>query len=256
MRRRVLIKEIFGEAQAEFVDFQQQLISIKLNLQLVLQTLQLYHYQSKAWHLQRVSLIRAGVTTVVEASQLDATTAFVEEAVTTSATAKIASPGLNHDCIKFEMQKPGPRCRSKCPCQCHIRLRGSTPRWLRGLIGTVFYDLSGVPIINRRACNFALCRGATNGSARVEYVLPTWILPCAIEATTSWHTLSGAGGTWSLRVPQYINNTKVCNEFHTLAKRGTVAEFQVLMSVSEMRAFDAFDSSIDASSTLFAVRTS
>ncbi|KAH6629070.1 hypothetical protein C7974DRAFT_180390 [Boeremia exigua] len=266
LRRRAKVKEVFGEAQSEFVDFHQQLVSIKQNMQLVLQALH-FHSHGGSLHLQSVSIVQAGITTIVKAGDNEVTATHLEKAVVSSTSTAIASGrpsvqpispsavALKEDYVVFKMQRASQECRQQCPCQCHIALRGSTPRWLQGLMGTVFLSLSGVPLINRRVCDFKGCsgKGAANGAARLQYVMPTWALPYAIETTATWRTLGGVGGTWTLRIPRFMNTNNLYSKFLWMATRGTVEDFQKLMSVSGMRAFDAFDTSLSINSTLFAL---
>lgn len=154
LRRRAILKELVGEAQSEFLEFQQQLMSIKQNMQLVLQTLQFQSQKGGALHLQRISIIQNGVTTIVNAENHSVTTIHLEKAVlssTTEATTVASSrqhqrdPGdtiVNKDCLIFDVQQAIQSCQQWCPCQCHIALRGKTPRWLRGLIGSLFFPSS------------------------------------------------------------------------------------------------------------------
>ncbi|KAJ4988253.1 b-cell lymphoma 3-encoded protein [Stagonosporopsis vannaccii] len=267
LRRRAKAKEIFGEAQPEFLDFQQQLMSIKQNMQLVLQALQFQAPLRASLQLQRISVVQSGTTTTVDAGNRNVTATCLEKAVVSSTTklAALRSPDASSirseslvktdDRVIFELQRAPKGCRSQCPCQCHIALSGSTPRWLQGLMGTMFFSLSGVPLINRRACNFKGCsaKGAANGKAYFQYVMPTWALPYAIGTAATWNTLGGLGGTWSLRIPRFMNDHTLYQRFGWLCRRGTVEDFQKLMSRSGMRAIDLFSQSSNEDSGLFAL---
>src|SRR5690242_10592211 len=141
LRRRAKVKEIFGEAQSEFLDFQQQLMSIKQNMQLVLQALQFQAHSGASFHLQRISVVHAGITTTVDAGNRNVTAACLEKAVVSSTTTLVASRSPDtssirshslirkDDHIVFELQRASNGCRQMCHCQCHIPIRGSTPRW-------------------------------------------------------------------------------------------------------------------------------
>lgn len=266
LRRRAKVKDIFGEAQSEFLEFQQQLVSIKQNMQLVLQALQFQAPLGASLHLQSVSIVQAGTTTTIDAGDRNVTATHLERAVVSSTATGVALDSSNassfgsrslakrNDYVVFKIQQAPKGCRQQCPCQCHIALRGSTPRWLQGLMGTVFLSLSGVPLINRRACNVRDCDGkrSANGMAHLQYVMPTWALPYAIETTATWCTLGGFGGTWTLKIPRFMNSG-LLNKFLWLCDYGTVKDFQELMVTSGMRAFDNFESSLDSNSNLFLV---
>jgi hypothetical protein len=134
------------------------------------------------------------------------------------------------------------RCMKQCPCQCHIPMQGSTPQWLRGIIGTAFFKFVGTPLLNHRSCNFAKCENRSRGagSARFRYLFPTWLLPTGIEFAASWGALGGIGGTWSLRLPRAIISGNTYNLFHWLTMEGSVQEFQRAMVDRGVRAIDLF----------------
>jgi hypothetical protein len=61
------------------------------------------------------------------------------------------------------------RCIKQCPCQCHIPMQGSTPQWLKGIIGTAFFKFVGTPLLNYRSCNFAKCENRSHGTGSARY---------------------------------------------------------------------------------------
>jgi hypothetical protein len=134
------------------------------------------------------------------------------------------------------------RCIKQCPCQCHIPMQGSTPQWLRGIIGTAFFKFVGTPLLNHRSCNFTKCENRSHsiGSARFRYLFPTWLLPTGIEFAASWGALGGIGGTWSLRLPRAVvgGNTHIL--FVSLMGKSSVQEFRQAMVDRGVRAIDIF----------------
>jgi hypothetical protein len=134
------------------------------------------------------------------------------------------------------------RCMKQCPCQCHIPMQGSTPQWLKGIIGAAFFKFVGTPLLNHRCCNFAKCENRLHGagSARFRYFFPTWLLPTGIEFAASWGALGGIGGTWSLRLPRVVVDQSTYNFFLWLATEGSVQEFQRVMVDRGVRAIDVF----------------
>jgi hypothetical protein len=137
------------------------------------------------------------------------------------------------------------RCIKQCPCQCHIPIQGSTPQWLKGIIGTAFFKFVGTPLLNHRSCNFAKCENRLHGtgSARFRYFFPTWLLPTGIEFAASWGALGGIGGTWSLRLPRAIVGDNAYTFFDWLIRVCSVQEFRRAMVDRGVRAIDVFPGS-------------
>jgi hypothetical protein len=137
------------------------------------------------------------------------------------------------------------RCINQCPCQCHIPIRGSTPQWLKGIIGTAFFKFVGTPLLNHRSCNFAKCENRLHGtgSARFRYFFPTWLLPTGIEFAASWGALGGIGGTWSLKLPRAVVGDNTYTLFHWLTEECSVQEFRRAMIYRGVRAIDVFPKS-------------
>ena len=122
-------------------------------------------------------------------------------------------------------------CRSSCPCDCHVPCQGTTPRWLRGLIGAAFYKFTSVPLLNRRTCNYGHCRQTSNGtgSLHFRYFFPTWLLPLGIEVAASWRSLGGVGGTWSLKIPRVITDPIPLNQLCQAILSGATLDVQRMM---------------------------
>jgi len=131
-------------------------------------------------------------------------------------------------------------CRSACPCDCHIPLQGSSPRWLRGLLGVAFFKFTSVPSFNRRPCNYGHCHQGSNGAGalRFRYFFPTWLLPIGIEIAASWHSLSGVEGTWSLKIPQVINDDDATRRLEYAFLYHSPLGIEKVMIQYEIRGFD------------------
>lgn len=66
------------------------------------------------------------------------------------------------------------KCKSFCQCQCHVRMKGRTPRWLSTIIATFFYSYQLQPSLHVRSCNSSRCReGKTSSSPKFTYYFPT-----------------------------------------------------------------------------------
>jgi len=131
-------------------------------------------------------------------------------------------------------------CRSSCPCDCHTPLRGTTPKWLRGLLGVAFFNFTSVPSLNRRPCNYGHCLQGSNESRalRLRYFFPAWLLPIGIEVAASWQSLSGVGGTWSLKIPQVINDNDATACLENALLHRSLLEIEKVMIQYEIRGFD------------------
>lgn len=131
-------------------------------------------------------------------------------------------------------------CKSSGPCDCHIPLVATTPRWLRGVIGAAFFKFASVPLLNRRLCNYGRCRHNSNGTGalRFQYFLPTWLLPMGTEFAACWRSLGGIGGVWSLEIPQVVDDNFVHWSLTSALRNGAVVEVQRMMEHYGVWGFD------------------
>lgn len=113
--------------------------------------------------------------------------------------------------VRIDTVQAAHRCPPVCPCQCHVRFKGQTPRWLQTVFGVVFWQFSGTPLLSRQPCNFTKCRSRM-GSAKFEYLFPTAVLSGILRLTGTWSDLGGIGGSWSLRIPEYISSSHISIE--------------------------------------------
>lgn len=131
-------------------------------------------------------------------------------------------------------------CRSSCPCDCHVPCQGTTPRWLRCLIGVAFFKFTSAPLLNRRSCNYGLCHQKSNGTGSLyfRYLFPIWLLPLGIEVAASWRSLGGVGGTWSLKIPRVITDYWPGRELRRAIAYGTVLDMQRAMQLYGVKSID------------------
>ncbi|KAF2124067.1 ankyrin [Dothidotthia symphoricarpi CBS 119687] len=270
LRRRAKWRELIGEGQSQFDALQQELVSIKVSLGLTLSASQLRTIPKLFTSIQQITLVRPNDTemTCLKGSP-NADTAMILENIISASTSEaqgnvreISFPesstttGSNNETrltltvqqpttyVKIETKLVSRRCPRRCPCQCHIPLQGSTPKWLKGLIGSAFVNFTGTPLLNHRSCNFKKCgnQDPGSGSARFQYFFPSWLLPLGIELTSSWRSLGGLGGTWTLRIPRICFDSVIYNKlFYLFEDRFTVEDLQKFMSSYGLRAFDCFD---------------
>jgi hypothetical protein len=131
-------------------------------------------------------------------------------------------------------------CVPRCPCQCHIPFQGGTPRWLRGLIGGLFFSFTGTPGLNRRSCNFVNCgsRHGRTGALHFQYLFPAWLLPLGVEITSSWRDLGGFGGSWSLKIPRLITDGYINHRLGVLLMHSPISELIQFMELHEIAPTD------------------
>lgn len=135
-------------------------------------------------------------------------------------------------------------CRNHCPCRCHIPFEGRTPRWLRGLVGDLFFSCVGTPVLNYRSCDVGNCgdQSGTGGGLNFQYTFPAWAFKRSISLTADYTDLSGAGATWRLKVPQYISSiettSKFVKRFQALPHDTCMSDILGLMSTLKVRPMD------------------
>ena len=98
------------------------------------------------------------------------------------------------------------QCNHFCSCQCHLKIQNNTPLWLRSLLGVLFYQFTGLPVLSKRSCNLRSCENQDPGSARFEYWFPSWLSPLIISVSSIWSDYHGICGTWSLKIPVAISD--------------------------------------------------
>lgn len=144
--------------------------------------------------------------------------------------------------VEIETRSVFQRCKPRCPCQCHVAYEGSSPRWLRGLLGSAYVRTLGLSLFGHRTCNFPLCISMSerSGSLCFRYRFPVWFLQLAIEATATWRDLNGINGTWTLRIPRILENARVYNVFLDCLHYGSRTNILELMDRECIRPNDIF----------------
>jgi hypothetical protein len=142
--------------------------------------------------------------------------------------------------VRFETKPVLQSCQHRCLCQCHIAYEGSSPRWLRGLLGAAFIKTSGLPLLGRRTCNTSRCysHSARSGSLHIQYVFPMWFLQLAVEATTTWSGLSGINGTWTFRIPRVLQENGLYDDLLVCLQSGNSGDLMKFMTRKGIRSFD------------------
>jgi hypothetical protein len=202
--------------------------------------------------IQNVSVVKAGVNSLPLLSMPDTASVAtnIEQATTlynpnqpcdtTNVSGQRNSSVQSY--VKIEMIPLPQACPRRCPCQCHVPLKATTPRWLQALIGTAFVNFTGTPLLNHRSCDLKNCGKGSHGSGsvRFSYLFPAWLLRTGIDFTASWRDVSSIGGSWSLKMPRTINDILLYEKISNAIERNSTIEVRRLMITHGVRAFDSF----------------
>ncbi|KAF2117146.1 hypothetical protein BDV96DRAFT_644579 [Lophiotrema nucula] len=260
LRPPAKFREILGQNKAEVDLFLQELASIKLNLGIVLNRIdsrRLQHVHTLLMGIESVSLIKPNEWGVISSPASDnwiSTTSALE-----SAASNVLLPATNgttaggrqahlipstrgvHDLDSYVMVETRDirrTCTSKCLCQCHVPFQGSTPRWLQGLVGSMFCRFVGTPLLNHRLCNVLRCsQKKSQGAVHFQYFFPGWFLPYGILVSGTWDGLMGAGATWTLKIPRFVDQN-LSGRFLYIIQNHTVEHLRRFMAEYTIRAFD------------------
>ena len=136
------------------------------------------------------------------------------------------------------------RCSHFCGCQCHVKNHVATPRWLSHIFGSLFYSYIGRPHLQRRACNYPLCRKTGDPTGRLMYYFPSWWAAKAFSFSCTWNDLGGRGASWSIKMPQLVSNLEPVWNFIQI---GTISQIRDLF---DKRWASPFDCQVDGKSVL------
>lgn len=177
-----------------------------------------------------------------------------QSSITDIVKAKLQPPEEeNGDYVMIRTKSFDKSCYEPCPCQCHIPVQGTSPRWLRGMIGSLFLNFTGTPLVNHRSCNAPKCgtRHRGRGSIHFQYFFPRWLLPMGVEITGTWRDVMSTAATWSIQVPRVVTDLKICDELFSLVESRSVLELQQYLVENKIALIDL---SADGS-TIFEVYT-
>ncbi|KAF2639458.1 hypothetical protein P280DRAFT_37882 [Massarina eburnea CBS 473.64] len=137
--------------------------------------------------------------------------------------------------LRITTVTPLKRCDSTCNCQCHVRIRSQTPKWLSGIVGTLFYSSTYTPEVDVRPCNVTTCfRSQSSSSSRFTYYFPSWLIRTAL-VYSSWNNLNGENSSWTVRMPREIPEYMPC--WHYI-EAGSVGKIKELLQSREMSPYD------------------
>ncbi|KAF2870086.1 ankyrin repeat-containing domain protein [Massariosphaeria phaeospora] len=218
LRRSAVIREAFGDLRDRINALREELVSIKIGMGVTISamnTQQLRSIPTLLMSIQQISLVRPGDLPV---SSLPSTTANETPHVIET----IMSGDSNHN------------------IPCHVPYQGSSPRWLRGLIGSMFCTFTGTPVLNYRSCNVPQCgaKQGRPGSLRFQYFFPTWLLPVGIQVSGDWLDLSGLGASWTLKIPRFVTEVWIYRRCYALLEQDSALEVQKFMAMNRIAAND------------------
>lgn len=92
------------------------------------------------------------------------------------------------DAVGVQLRRYNTACTAECPCVCHKPDWGGTPTMLRRILGQLFVDYAGLPIM-RPQCDNKRCQKRTGAYLDFEYWFPTGVfwsqiirIHCAYQA--------------------------------------------------------------------------
>ncbi len=187
--------------------------------------------------IQRISAIETHNQLINHVATTDGSKAITSAQF--SARTPNANPDKARQVIRFRATIENERCSPWCPCSCHLKTGIQSPRWLRHIIGQLFYTYVGTSLLYRRPCDFPKCLRSGSPSNRISYHLPAWALPRVLSFTSSWKDLNGQGATWTLRIPRVINMTE-SSRTSRIVQSGDVAALKVLVQNRQCYPLDVF----------------
>ncbi|KAH8721552.1 hypothetical protein GQ44DRAFT_808199 [Phaeosphaeriaceae sp. PMI808] len=128
--------------------------------------------------------------------------------------------------IRVTTSLAGPSCGTFCKCQCHIHTQVQIPRWLSGILGTMFRSYQGTPALKTRICNYRRCKRSAKTTSHFTYYFLSRLLNLALTFTSTWKDVTGAGGSWHISMPQMISDQHFVWGSHTRSDRGILDLFR------------------------------
>ncbi|KIW01308.1 uncharacterized protein PV09_07344 [Verruconis gallopava] len=113
-------------------------------------------------------------------------------------------------------QFPRTACTPWCSCICHQETRLRTPKMLEKLIGALFINCSGIPLL-QTPCNERSCHMRALPLAHVTYFFPPWLVSKVVSFMMTVTPLSGPVA--SLKVSRTVPGSA---DIFTFAKVGDV----------------------------------
>lgn len=96
-------------------------------------------------------------------------------------------------------------CPPNCRCQCHRTSYARTPEWLSSVMGSLFVQYKGLPILGINKCDAPLCKSASESSIQLQWCFPRWLVARAVVASISWSSINDDGAALFLKIPRSIS---------------------------------------------------
>ncbi|KAF2689092.1 hypothetical protein K458DRAFT_399919 [Lentithecium fluviatile CBS 122367] len=119
-------------------------------------------------------------------------------------TQPFGQPLGDKDFVQIRAYPGKDTCSRNCPCQCHVRTKIESPRWLQGLIGTIFCGYNGSPLLEMRPCDYSKCRRCEPTSLSLTYIFPAWFLARALSVTMFWNSFAAPAASMTVHVSNVI----------------------------------------------------
>lgn len=119
-------------------------------------------------------------------------------------------------CIKASVF--GPRiCSKLCSCQCHTISHYTSPRLLYSVLGSLFVGSSGVPMLDKKKCNRAMCKSSEAARIQLSYYFPKWLIAKMVYVYVTNSMQSGP--SMSLRIVRVLPDAA---PIFTFARKGDI----------------------------------
>jgi hypothetical protein len=134
--------------------------------------------------------------------------------------------------MRMSLRAMSSLCKNWCNCSCHLRRSVQTPSIVRGVLGKLFFDYTGVPILSSK-CDQRACLQQPKRSARVTFYFPSWFLARVFVASLMY--TGQRGPELLLRLPRVLPPR---SEIFHFAETGNVGGIHQLFRTGKASVYD------------------
>jgi hypothetical protein len=113
-------------------------------------------------------------------------------------------------------------CRSFCHCQCHKSTQYQTPNWAKSIIGSFSFRANCSVLMNRRKCNYRLCKRSGQTSVRFQYFAPWWLIARGVSLAATKRDVDVMNAAIMITMPRVIPRHAVVWEYIDLSRTDMV----------------------------------
>ena len=121
-----------------------------------------------------------------------------------------------------------------CGCRCHKVFRYQNNPWVAMMVGTLFVGYSGIPFVDRPACNEKKGIKETGGLLKLTYYFPSWVpLQRMLSFVDKWQ--NPEIHHMRLQLPRLVPAT---SEIFALAQKGNVQGISMMFDTGKASIYD------------------